>query len=57
MSTFVFFMRHLSQAFHTLLCLPSPCCEWLSRAGEGGWLWVLVRFRVRCTVLRGLDAA
>jgi len=49
-------MRHRSQAFHTRLCLPSPCCEWVSRVGEGGRPWVLVRFRVRCAALTGLEA-
>lgn len=50
--TFVFFIRHLSQAFHTLLCLPSAigCAE----SGEMGEcrcecaVEVLARFEVRC---------
>lgn len=39
--TFVFFIRHLSQAFHTLLCLPSgiECAEWLSVGDMGEWRW------------------
>lgn len=51
-NTFVFFIRHLSQAFHTLLCLPSAmeCVE----SGEMGEckcecaVDVLARFEVRC---------
>ncbi len=49
-STFVFFILHLSHAFHTLLCLTSPilCDEWLSGGVVGWWcpddfddLWLL----------------
>lgn len=50
--TFVFFIRHLSQAFHTLLCLPSAI-EYVE-SGEIGEcrcecaVEVLARFEVRC---------
>lgn len=52
--TFVFFMRHLSQAFHTLLCLPSMpelCVTW-------SWWWTDAadpdRFGARCCGLTDL---
>ena len=56
-NTFVFFILHLSQAFHTRLCRPSPMA-WLSW-GEGGCDWKLVRLDVedRCDVLDILEPA
>lgn len=54
MLALVFFMRHLSHAFHTRLCL-SLCCEWLSRAGDEGCGCVFVRFVDLCTDLTGFD--
>jgi hypothetical protein len=55
--TFVFFILHLSQAFHTRLCLPSEdeVWEWASWAGEEGWPCEVARFEVRCTVLTALE--
>lgn len=57
--TFVFFIRHLSQAFHTRLCLPSAdddVWEWESVvAGDAGWPWVLARLETRCTALTAFE--
>lgn len=57
--TFVFFILHLSHAFHTLLCLASAieCVDWLSD-GIGEWIcgWdmvVLERLVTRCAGLVG----
>ena len=54
--TLVFFMRHLSQAFHTLLCLPSMpalCVRW-------SWWWAAAtlepaRLEARWTGLTDLE--
>lgn len=55
--TFVFFILHLSHAFHTLLCLASAieCVDWLSD-GIGEWMCecdivVLERLVTRCAGL------
>lgn len=39
--TLVFFILHLSHAFHTLLCLPSvtECAEWLLSGDIGECKW------------------
>jgi hypothetical protein len=57
--TFVFFILHLSHAFHTLLCLASAidCVDWLSD-GIGEWTCgcdtvVLERLVTRCAGLVG----
>jgi len=38
--TFVFFIRHRSQAFHTRLCRPSPMA--CPSCGDGGWEGMLI---------------
>lgn len=56
--TLVFFMRHRSQAFHTLLCRPSTAaCEWCETCSDA-LMWVLDRFEepgLRCVDLDDLE--
>lgn len=56
--TFVFFILHLSHAFHTRLCLPSTMewCVWLSCVGDGGCVWVVpALLDARWTALTGFE--